>query len=259
MAKSGWNQLLAGSPWFRGAGRFPIAAYSEFMPPPRLGYKPYGPVEPPEWDEGDPWGWPVSEKEEALELRPGLEHLAGRIVVALDELGRGRPVRGLSHYKLDGNPAWPAELAGAGPLEHERHVVLLPLALSRTQDDKGRVRWTLLGASEQGPARAFWRGFFTTPRRQVPAAEAEEFVRRLLHAAYGTAIGRLGDLGRAGFRILPVGDEPPRPWWRDGPLPAWTTPYRWAPGDSLAGVRYLLRFKPIMPSSGPPARCSGPN
>ena len=35
MTLSGWKQLLDGIPWFRGAGSYPIAAYSEFMPPPR--------------------------------------------------------------------------------------------------------------------------------------------------------------------------------------------------------------------------------
>ena len=41
MPKSGWEQLLAGAPWFQDNGKFPIAAYSEFIPPPRLGIKPY--------------------------------------------------------------------------------------------------------------------------------------------------------------------------------------------------------------------------
>ena len=29
-------------PWFEGEGNYPIPAYSEFMPPPRVGRKPYG-------------------------------------------------------------------------------------------------------------------------------------------------------------------------------------------------------------------------
>src|SRR5205823_1532490 len=153
MALSGWKQLVAGAPWFRGAGRYPIAAYSEFMPPPRAGGKPYGLDVGDGFDQGDPWGWPVHEAEEALELRPGLEGIAGRVVQALVDLAHGRPVRGLARRTLADNPAWPDELAArAGRLSHERYVTLLPLALSRTQDDKGRVRWTLFGGSEQGPA-----------------------------------------------------------------------------------------------------------
>ena len=75
MPPSGWKQLLAGAPWFRGEGRYPIAAYSEFIPPPREG-KPYPPESLTRFDEADPWGWKVFEAEEALELGPGLADLA---------------------------------------------------------------------------------------------------------------------------------------------------------------------------------------
>jgi hypothetical protein len=76
MAAAGWKQLLGGYPWFQGEGSYPIAAYSEFMPPPRLGRKPYGTFPGPFFDEEDPWGLPVTEYEEAWQLRPGLERLA---------------------------------------------------------------------------------------------------------------------------------------------------------------------------------------
>ena len=46
MAQQGWKRLLAGVSQFRAPGRFPIAAYSEFMPPPRMGRKPYGAEDP---------------------------------------------------------------------------------------------------------------------------------------------------------------------------------------------------------------------
>src|SRR5262249_15141064 len=36
MSASGWKELVGGFPWFEGEGKFPIAAYSEFMPPPRI-------------------------------------------------------------------------------------------------------------------------------------------------------------------------------------------------------------------------------
>ena len=41
MTAPGWNALLDGAPWFTGQDAYPITAYSEFMPPPRLGLKPY--------------------------------------------------------------------------------------------------------------------------------------------------------------------------------------------------------------------------
>ena len=46
MAERGWKQLLANQSWFHGKGKYPISAYSEYMPPPRLGCKPYGSVDP---------------------------------------------------------------------------------------------------------------------------------------------------------------------------------------------------------------------
>jgi hypothetical protein len=246
MAQSGWKQLVAGAPWFRGEGGYPIGAYSEFMPPPRAGGRPYGLDAGAEFDEADPWGWPVGEAEEALELRPGLEAVAGRLVKALVELAHGRPVHGLARHKLADNPAWPDELASrAGRLGHERYVVLLPLALSRTQDDKGRVRWTLFGGSEQGPARAFWRSFFTAPRRQAPGSQGEDFLRRLLQTVYGESAGAVADLRRAGLRILPLGDDLGYPWRGEEPWPDWAGPLRWARGQPLRGVRYLLTFRPF--------------
>jgi hypothetical protein len=245
MALSGWQQLMAGAPWFRGAGAYPIIAYSEFVPPPRAGGRAYGGDPVSSFDEDDPWGWPVSEAEEAGQLRPGLRHLGECLVHALAHLAAGQRVRGLTRIKVESNPAWPAELAERSPaLTHERHVTLLPLALSRTQDDKARVRWTVFGASEQGPARAFWRSFFLTPRREA-AGEGEAFIRRLLQVVYGEAEKELADLRRAGFRILPLGDDLAYPFWREGPLPAWTAPYLWSKGQSARGVRYLLTFRPF--------------
>src|SRR5262249_50694599 len=68
MAQVGWQRLLAGAPWFRGEGSYPIAAYSEFMPPPRVGRKPYEADGAATYNEADPWGWPVTEAEDLLEL-----------------------------------------------------------------------------------------------------------------------------------------------------------------------------------------------
>jgi hypothetical protein len=246
MALAGWKTLLDGAPWFRGAGNYPIAAYSEFVPPPREGILPYGLPGASLFSEEDAYGWPVTEFEETLEIRPGLAHVGDRLIHALACLGRGQPTHGLSRRKLEGNPAWPTELAtGAGKLHHERYVTLLPLALSKTQDDKGRVRWTVFGGSEQGPARAFWRSFFVNPRRQAPAGQGEDFIRRLLHAAYGEPLNRLTDLRKAGFRILPLGDDLDPPFRGEGPLPDWTEPYLLAKRQPMQSVRYLLTFRPF--------------
>src|SRR5438876_327129 len=228
MARAGWKSLLTGAPWFWGAGRFPITAYSEFVPPPWLAYKPYGPTAPTPFADGDPWGWNVTEYEEHVELQPGLQKIARQVLYSISRLGQGLHAQGIARNKLHDNRYWPPELAAhAGRLPHERYVVLLPLALTRTQDDKGRVRWTLFGGSEQGPARAFWRGFFTGPNREAPAEEGLAFFRELLHTVYEEPLDKLADLRRAGFRIFAGDDDPALPFWSEETLPRWTEPLRW--------------------------------
>jgi hypothetical protein len=246
MPPPGWPQLLSGAPWFQGEGSYPIPAYSEFMPPPRLGRTPYGAEDPSPFVEGDPRGWHITECEEALEFGRGLGVIAGQIVGALARLGQGKSSHGIAKAKLVDNPYWPTQLAErAGELRHERFVTFMPLAFSRTQDDKGRIRWTLFGGSEQGPSRALWRSFAEPGGgRRVDAALG--WMRRLLQTAYRERAEDVADLHRAGFRILPDGDgEALRPDWREDRLPAWTAPYLWEPGRSLAGVRYLLTFRPF--------------
>ncbi len=128
---------------------------------------------------------------------------------------------------------------------HERYVVLMPLALARTQDDKGRVRWTLFGCSEQGPGKAFWKSFFTGAKQERDTEWSLDFIRRLLMAAYGETTEQLGDLRKAGFRILDGDQEPLLPHWRESKLPSWTEPFLWSPGRTLKGVKYLLTFRPF--------------
>jgi hypothetical protein len=246
---AGWAALLEGFPWFAGEGRFPLPAYSEFMPPPRFGRSPYGADDARLFVEADPFGWNVSEWEEAVELRPGLEHIAQRVVAAVSRIGRGEPdplIAGHLGRNLADNPYWPPELAAlAGRLPSERHIVLAPLALSRTQDDKGRVRWTLFGSSEQGPERAFWLGFFTGPGREIPEREAAAFFSRLLSAAYGETDSGAAGLRERGFRILPSEPDPSFTHWTDGPLPSWADRYLIEEAGPFDDVKYLLTFRPF--------------
>ncbi|HEY1906232.1 MAG TPA: M28 family peptidase [Myxococcaceae bacterium] len=148
---------------FRGTGRFPLRAYSEFMPPPFVGIKPYVPSRA-----GAPTTFPVSsgdaldvdEYEQVQHLEPGLDRIAEHLVHELGRVARGQP-NALSRTMLEGNPAWPAELstaAHANQLQHDPGVVICPLALSRTQDDKGNDRWTLFGSSHEPPGASFWEG-----------------------------------------------------------------------------------------------------
>ncbi|HEY5311562.1 MAG TPA: hypothetical protein VIK18_03555, partial [Pirellulales bacterium] len=204
MPTRGWKQLVAPASK-RKRRAAPIIAYSEFMPPPRPAIKPYSQtVDPLVLSEDDLWGWHVTEYEEAFELAPGLRQIAEQVLRGLWHLGHGQPCHGLSKAKLQNNPYWPPELCRAGAPPKERYVILAPLALSRTQDDKGRVRWTLFGSSEQGPARPFWRSFFSAPGVERPEAEGLDFLRRLLAGAYGLPLGTSADLREAGLRIPPL-------------------------------------------------------
>jgi hypothetical protein len=249
MPAAGWKQLVPPDSWARGAGRCPIDAYSEFMPPPRLGAKPYGGAVPGAqvFRPDDPYGWHVGEFEEARELLPGLATVARQVVTRVGHLLRGEKAHdGIPNRDLENNPYWPPEFAErAGSLPHDRAVVLAPLALSRTQDDKGRVRWTYFGGSEQGPAKAFWKGWFTAPGREVPSEAAVRFLGRLLEQVYGEHAATAEDLRRVGFRVLPQGERAPLPFWDASPLPSWTEPLRLNERRPAAGVRYLLTFRPF--------------
>jgi hypothetical protein len=252
MAKQGKERLFADLPDYRGPGRFPIAAYSEFMPPPRVGWRPYDAAPPEQSDSDNPFAWQVSEREEAFELQPGLQLIARQVLSALMRLDREQPAQGISREKMQGNRYWPPELAELpGAVPHERYVTFMPLAFSLTKDDKGRVRWTLFGNSEQGPDRAFWKSFYRAPGCERPSEYAVDFIRRLLHAAYGETPERLADLRRAGFRILPGSGEAVCEAWRQDPLPSWTKPFLLAAREPIDEVKYLLTFRPF--GSLPPA------
>src|SRR6266566_631401 len=123
MPNEGWNQLLAGAASFRAPGKYLIEAYSEFMPPPRLAVKAYGGVDTLLCDPADPWGWRVSEYEEAFELEPGLALLAHELLHVMHHLGRCEPAHGIAEGKLTDNPYWPAELHEGGAPRHERYVL----------------------------------------------------------------------------------------------------------------------------------------
>lgn len=244
----GWKRLIADYPWFEGTGSYPIPAYSEFMPPPRLGLSQYGSVDTV-FSEDDPYGWHVSEVEQEFELNPGLDKIAGEILGQLLELGRGLPAHHIAGHRrrnLEDNPYWPAEIAGrAGHLDHERYVTLLPVALSRTQDDMGRVRWTFFGSSEQGPERAFWKSFYSAPGLEIPVRHSVAFISNLLRAAYDEDAMDEAQIMRTGFRILPSPKNSGFPYWNEEPLPAWTRQFVVTERSSFDDVKYLLTFAPF--------------
>ena len=245
MSALGWQQLIPPASFYRGAARYPIDAYSEFMPPPCLCWKAYdGEAPDPQlFDPADPWGWYISEYEEANELRPGFEQIARQLVSRVCHTLRGEPAHSISRRLLDDNFYWSKELTEqAGKLKHERCVVLMPLALSRSQDDKGRIRWTLYGCSEQGPGKAFWKSFVTAPDTPGSADQGPNFITNLLRTVYGEKLDKPDDLHRVGFGILPQ-LQAPLPFW-DEVLPAWATPFVVSEQAPVSGLKYLLTFRP---------------
>jgi hypothetical protein len=208
-----------------------------------VGWKPYGPVPVNVhlFAPDDPFGWKVHEFDEALELQPGLHQIARDLMTRLKRLQDGNPETGLPRHICRDNPFWPPELAGAN-LQNDRCVLLLPLALSRTQDDKGRVRWTLFGNSEQGPGKAFWKSFFTAPGVEAPPEFGIGFFCRLLQSVYGEDITDADGLRRAGLRILPD-DQPDFPFWSEGELPSWAKAFLFRNDEPSKVVKYVVTFR----------------
>jgi hypothetical protein len=236
----GWNKLLDGFPWFKCEGCYPITAYSEFMPPPFLGRKPYGKPDYRLICENDPFGWKITEMEEEYELKPGIEHVGQQIMSSIIKLGKGETEHFISGHggeNLKNNPYWTAELSSkAGTLDQERFVTLLPLMLSRTQDDKGRVIWTLFGNSIHNPETAFWKNFYSAPGQELPSEIFLTFFTSILTEAYSKNFSEDRSLHAAGFRILSSDSSV---------KPCWTKDFEIRSDSSFAGVKYLLTFKPF--------------
>lgn len=240
--------MVADWPWFRAKGSFPIPPYSERAATPYLIRKPYGTIDDALFSDDDLWGWPITEYEDAFLLRPGMEQVARPIIHRLLALLRYGEDLAIGAGVLDGNPYWAKELS---EWEKDRPLVfVLSLALAITQDDKGRLRWTLLGGSDS-PEAAFWRGFFTSPHQEIPSDQALAFLRRWLQDAFGATDQEVANLHDAGLRILADDDQTV--------LPSWTSPLVCDGNRRANGVRYVLTFRPYtrLPNSLRTAFLSG--
>lgn len=237
---TGWKKLMEGYPWFDCQGCFPITAYSEFMPPPRVGCKPYSNPDERVLNTDDPHGWYITEMEEEYELRPGIEHIGHQVMDELYHLGSGlrnRYIGGHNRENLRDNPYWPPELeASAGKLSHERFISLISLMLSRTQDDKGRVVWTLFGNSIHEPEISFWKNFYTAPDTEKNVSEFETVFKYILKEAYRINIDGPDPLFGNGFRIDAINIKN---------LPSWANRYVINDFNTTDSVKYLLTFRPF--------------
>jgi hypothetical protein len=238
----GWKKLMDGYPWYNCEGCYPLPAYSEFMPSPLLGRKPLGEVDSELFDENDPYGWHITEMEEEYELRPGIVHVGNQIINNIIKLGKGQKenhIQGHKGMNLKDNPYWPPELSfKAGSLLHERYVTLLPLMLSRTQDDKGRVTWTFFGNSVGDPEEAFWKSFYNSPEEEVDPDTSVAFFARLLNRAYGEKLSGKESLKKSGFRVFPNGNKTI--------FPGWTNEFMVNDSSEWENIKYLVSFRPFI-------------
>jgi hypothetical protein len=256
MNDQGWFEFLKGFPWFKGENKYPLRAYSEYMPPPRTGISLYNAeINPGIFDIKDAYGWKISEFEEEYQLRPGLDETGKQILGHIVQMRSGKFPAFLAGHKqknLIHNLFWPEELImHAGLPEKERFVSLLPLALSKTKDDKGRVRWTFFGSSEQGPEKAFWKSFYKAPGEEVSVTVFLSLMEWIMEHAYGFRVQNGEHLKSMGFRILPAGDFYPFPYWKMETLPSWTHDYLIGDEDNFSDINYVLTFRPF--SKLPPA------
>jgi hypothetical protein len=250
LANSGWKSFFDGYPWFTGENKYRIQAYSEFMPPLMTGFNPYtGSVYPWSFSGDDDFGWKVLELEEEYQLRPGLDKIGRQIIEHMYKLGQGTlPVSLAGHHQsvFANNIFWSDELAACqGKLRQEKYITIMPFSLSRTKDDKGRIHWTFFGASEQGPEKAFWKSFYTTPVKEADETVFLNFARWVFKKAYGLELSDSNHLRDMGFRILPSGDFYPFPYWKMEKLPSWTTKYLISDSDEVSNIKYLLTFRPF--------------
>src|SRR5271154_6644851 len=109
-----WEQIEAeAQEAVRAAGRFPFRAYSEFMPPPYVGVKPYAPSRASAActsGASDDHALDITEYEQREDSEAGLSRTASLLVTEIARLARGTS-RLLSHTLLEGNPAWPTALS----------------------------------------------------------------------------------------------------------------------------------------------------
>jgi len=226
--KATWSQIATeAADAFRGRGRFPVPAYSEFMPPPFVGLKPFAAGDPSGAADNtsvcDERGVAIDEYEQEHELRPGLAKIASHLVLELRKLTVGA-THEFSHTLLGGNLAWPEALvaaARAGRYPQRPFLVMQTLALSRTQDDKGNVRWTMFGASHEPAAAVFWRGF--------SESDEERFLRLVAWAS--------GD--------LPLAREGLRFFGAEAALPGFARARLWRENEPAERIHTLFTLEPF--------------
>ncbi len=169
----GWDLLLEDVPVYSRRNRFRLPAYSEFAPPPRVGWRPCRSHSSGPRDPKDRFAWLISEHEQAAEITPGLDHIARRMLHVMQRLDRDLVERGISPNALRDNNFWPRELAGIrGILKHERCVILQPLALSRHRTTRGASGGRFSAEANRVRTARSGRAFTARPGKRSPRSTA---------------------------------------------------------------------------------------
>ncbi len=239
--EKGWKKLFHNFNLPSNENKFVLPAYSEFMPSPRLGYNINGDIDEEIFSEYDLNGWKISELEEELELKPGIQNIGSQLMEHIIKLGKGLPeyhIGGHRNQNLINNPYWPAELASnAGKLKNEQYIVFLPMMLSRTQDDKGRIRWTFFGGSSNEPENVFWKSFVDKPSVETNEEKFVSLIIQILSETHHVKATDKTDLLKNGFRILESKNN--------DLLPSWTKSFMIMDEDSFENIKYILSFRPF--------------
>jgi hypothetical protein len=241
---SGWTYLKRTLREFLRINGFSYDAFSEFMPAPWVGIEPYGEIDPFIVPAGDNFGIRVSEYQEYIELREGIADIGRRMLAEFRKLFTGG--HQFSKTLMANNIYLPETADGVIRIpKNERCTMMFPLALSRTLDDKGRLRWTLFGASEEGPAASFWKSFYASHGTEIAPGEGVKKFCSVLERLIGSGIKTAQDLKKIGFCILPVGRDPDFDSWTKEEIPSCLAPFVMSEKASLANIKIILTFRPF--------------
>ncbi len=167
-AASGWETILDVSQW-KVTGRYSLRAYSEFLPAPISGARPYElRLDAPSsllknhsfsklFKREEPESFGIDPFDDFVYLRPGLEAIVRPYLLAVKGWIAGNSRSPFPSHFLKDNPYWPTSMKKAPqPL---RLIAFLPVSVARTQDEFGKSRWTLLGGAGRTPDELFFSTF----------------------------------------------------------------------------------------------------
>lgn len=228
----GWNTVFDSKTAWVPPLSHPIEAYSEFMPAPSIGARPYPLLYEtkasllqsqgyfPYYNPQDPHYFFIPSFDEVTVIRPGLIYLMKHFLKDLSQLSKGETpgggkLKGIPKSLLENNPYFPDKLRG-----EEAIVSILPITLSMTQNDQGQTPWTVFGGTMASYEEVFWKSL----KSQSP----REWLCKLIHSHYAP------DTPCKDQRLLVYSNSPE--------LPAELTTFL---GTDPRTAKFLVTFQPF--------------